>query len=288
MEVIRERENQLSKLIVNITIRKIILYVFLVALTVLCFTPFYIMIINSTHDNASLASKLSLLPGRAFFENYERLQSRVDIWTGFKNSIIISVSTTALAAYFGAMTAYGFSKFKFKGDKVLFSIVLLALMIPAQLGLLGFFKVIKVLGLPNTRLALILPAIATPNIVFFIKAYMDSAVPDSLIEAARIDGCKEFTIFNRVVLPIVVPALATMSIFTFITSWNSYLTPLVILNDETKYTVPIMTALARGVYQTDFGAIYVCVALSMVPIIIVFSFCSKYIIGGLTMGSVKG
>jgi multiple sugar transport system permease protein len=246
------------------------------------------MIINSTHDNASLASKLSLLPGKAFFENYKRLQSRVDIWTGFKNSIIISVSTTALAAYFGAMTAYGFSKFKFKGDKVLFAIVLLALMIPAQLGLLGFFKVIKVLGLPNTRLALILPAIAAPNIVFFIKAYMDSAVPDSLIEAARIDGCREFTIFNRVVLPIVVPALATMSIFTFIGSWNSYLTPLVILNDETKYTVPIMTALARGVYQTDFGAIYVCVALSMVPIIIVFSFCSKYIIGGLTMGSVKG
>lgn len=288
MELIRESKVETKKRKVKFSFSKIILYIFLVLLAVLCFTPFYIMIVNSTHDNATLASKLSLLPGKAFFENYQRLQSRVNIWTGFKNSILISASSTALAAYFGAMTAYGFSKFKFKGDKVLFAVILLALMIPAQLGLLGFFKVIKVLGLPNTRLALILPAIAAPNIVFFIKAYMDSAVPDSLIEAARIDGCKEMTIFNKIVLPIVVPAVATMSIFTFIGSWNSYLTPLVILNDESKYTVPIMTALARGVYQTDFGAIYVCVAMSMIPIIIVFSFCSKYIIGGLTMGSVKG
>ncbi|WP_163193106.1 carbohydrate ABC transporter permease [Clostridium thermarum] len=286
--VLRESQIRRTKSIKNISFTKILLYIFLIVLAVICFTPFYIMIINSTHSNADLASKMSLLPGTSFFENYKRLQDRVNIWTGFKNSIIISTSTTALAAYFGALTAYGFSKYRFRGQKLLFALVLVALMMPAQLGLLGFFKVIKVLGLPNTRLALILPAIATPNIVFFIKSYMDSAVPDSLIEAARIDGCGEFKTFNRIILPIVTPSIATMSIFTFIGSWNSYLMPLIVLNDESKYTVPLMTALAKGVYQTDFGAIYVCVAISMVPIMIVFCFCSKYIIGGLTMGSVKG
>ncbi|WP_139905576.1 carbohydrate ABC transporter permease [Clostridium thermarum] len=286
--VLRESQIRRTKSIKNISFTKTLLYIFLIVLAVICFTPFYIMIINSTHSNADLASKMSLLPGTSFFENYKRLQDRVNIWTGFRNSIIISTSTTALAAYFGALTAYGFSKYRFRGQKLLFALVLVALMMPAQLGLLGFFKVIKVLGLPNTRLALILPAIATPNIVFFIKSYMDSAVPDSLIEAARIDGCGEFKTFNRIILPIVTPSIATMSIFTFIGSWNSYLMPLIVLNDESKYTVPLMTALAKGVYQTDFGAIYVCVAISMVPIMIVFCFCSKYIIGGLTMGSVKG
>jgi multiple sugar transport system permease protein len=277
-----------KKLVNKSNIAKLLIYIALILLALVCFIPFYVMIINSTQNNGDLAAKLSLLPGKAFLDNYHRLESRVNIWTGFKNSIIISTSATLLAAYFGSLTAYAFSKYKFKGSKILFAIVLVSLMIPPQLGLLGFFKVIKSLHLMNTRLALILPSIATANIVFFMKLYIDSSVPDSLIEASRIDGCGEFRTFNTIVFPIIVPAVATMSIFTFIVNWNSYLVPMIVLNDESKYTVPIMTAMARGVYQTDFGAIYVCVALSMIPIMLVFLFCSKYIIGGLTVGAVKG
>jgi multiple sugar transport system permease protein len=277
-----------KKIVNKSNIAKLLIYIALVLLALVCFIPFYVMIINSTQNNGDLAAKLSLLPGKAFLDNYHRLESRVNIWTGFKNSIIISTSATLLAAYFGSLTAYAFSKYKFKGSKILFAIVLVSLMIPPQLGLLGFFKVIKSLHLMNTRLALILPSIATANIVFFMKLYIDSSVPDSLIEASRIDGCGEFRTFNTIVFPIIVPAVATMSIFTFIVNWNSYLVPMIVLNDESKYTVPIMTAMARGVYQTDFGAIYVCVALSMIPIMLVFLFCSKYIIGGLTVGAVKG
>lgn len=269
------------------SIKTLIVYILLILLAVVCFTPFYIMIVNCTKSNAELASSLSLLPGSDFFNNYSRLSGRANIWVGFKNSIFISTFSTVLAAYFGALTAYGFAKYKFKGDKILFALVLGALMIPPQLGMLGFVKVCKTLHLLNSSWALIIPAIATANIVFFIKQYISSTVPDALIEAARIDGCPEFMIFNKIVLPIISPAVATMSIFTFIGSWNSYLIPLIILNDESKFTVPIMTALAKGTYQTDFGAIYVCVALSMVPIMVVFLFCSKYIIGGLTIGSVK-
>lgn len=117
---------------------------------------------------------------------------------------------------------------------------------------------------------------------------MDSVISPSVVESARIDGAKEMGIFNKIILPMVTPSIATMSIFTFIGLWNNYLTPLIALTDQKYYPIPAITATARGVYQNDFGAVYVCIALSIVPIMVVFAFCSKYIIGGLTAGSVKG
>ncbi|AOT69312.1 carbohydrate ABC transporter permease [Geosporobacter ferrireducens] len=265
----------------------IILYFLLILLAILCFLPFYMMMINSTHTSNDIATQLNILPGNAFTNNYRRMMESVNMWQGFKNSLIISVSSTALAAYFGALTAYGFSKYKFKGSKVLFGILLGSMMFPSQLGLIGFFKVCSELNLINKHLALIIPAIANANFAFFVKLYIDAAVPNEIVESARIDGCGEFKIFNKIVIPIITPSIATMSIFTFIASWNSYLVPLVVLYDEQKYTVPILTAMAKGVYRTDFGAVYVAIAMSMVPIMIVFAFCSKYIIGGLTAGAVK-
>jgi multiple sugar transport system permease protein len=245
------------------------------------------MIINSTHDSADIASKLLLLPGRYFKENYTRMMNSVKFWVGFKNSLIISISSTVLSAYFGALTAYGFSKYRFRYKNVFFWILLGSMMVPSQLGLIGFFKVCSAFKLIDKHIALIIPAIANANLVFFVKLYIDSTVPDSLIECARIDGCGEFAIFNRIALPIASPAIATMSIFTFITSWNSYLTPLVVLYNENNYTVPLMTAIAKGVYRTDFGAVYICIAMSMIPIMIMFAFCSKYIISGVTAGAIK-
>ncbi|SET71234.1 multiple sugar transport system permease protein [Natronincola peptidivorans] len=265
----------------------ITLYIILMGLAVLTFLPFYIMMINATRTSNEIATQLNFLPGSALIDNYRRMRSAVDIWQGFKNSLIISISSTALAAYCGALTAYGFAKYKFKGNKVLFWVVLGTMMFPAQLGLIGFFRVCSALNLINNRLALILPAIANANLVFFVKLYIDAAVPNEVIESARIDGCSEFMIFNKIVIPMIIPSIATMSIFAFIQSWNNYLIPLVVLYDESKYTVPILTAMAKGVYRTDFGAVYVAVALSIVPIMIAFLFCSKYIIGGLTAGAVK-
>lgn len=265
----------------------ITLYFLLILLAILCFLPFYMMMINATHTSNDIATQLNILPGEAFADNYKRMMESVNMWQGFKNSLIISVSSTALAAYFGALTAYGFSKYHFKGSKVLFGILLGSMMFPSQLGLIGFFKVCSELHLINKHLALIIPAIANANFVFFVKLYMDAAVPNEIVESARIDGCGEFKIFNKIVLPMITPSIATMSIFTFIASWNSYLVPLVVLYDEQKYTVPILTAMAKGVYRTDFGAVYVAIAMSMVPIMVVFAFCSKYIIGGLTAGAVK-
>lgn len=266
----------------------ILVYIFLSLLAVICLLPFYTMIINATRNSAQIATSLSLLPGDQFSENYIRMkEAGTNIWRGFGNSLIVSVSGTLLSAYFGALTAYGFSTYRFKGRKVLFWILMGSMMVPTQLGLIGFFKVISVLNLVNNRLALIIPVIANANLVFFVKLYIDSVVSASIIESARIDGAKETSIFNRIVFPMISPSIATMSIFTFIGLWNNYLTPLIVLYDEKKYTIPVITAIARGVYQNDFGAVYVCIALSMVPIIVAFAFCSKYIISGITAGSVK-
>jgi multiple sugar transport system permease protein len=246
------------------------------------------MIINATHDNTELSTKLMLLPGKAALDNYTRLQGNVDVWKGFRNSLIIAVSCTVVSGYCSALVAYGFSKYKFKFNKALFWVVLATMMVPTQLGLIGYVQLCNKLHIINTFWALILPTIANAGSVFFIKLYTDTALHESLIESARIDGCSEFRIFNKIALPIIFPSVATMSIFTFINTWNNFLTPLVVLFEQEKYTLPILIVVARGVYQTDFGAIYAGVALSIVPIIIAFVFLSKYIIGGLSAGAVKG
>jgi multiple sugar transport system permease protein len=273
---------------ISSSIKKTLLYVALLALAILCFLPFFIMIINATHTNGEIATTLSLKPGTAFMANYKRLLQSQPIWNGLLNSLIIASSVTVVSGYFSALTAYGFSKFKFKGNNILFWILLGTMMIPSQLGMIGLFQLVKNFKLLDSYLPLIVPAIASPAAVFFIKGYTDGAISNSLIEAARIDGCNEFKIFNRIVLPLIFPSVATMSIFTFINTWNNFLIPLILLFDPKKFTLPIMVMLARGTYQTEYGAVFAGVAISIVPIMIAFIFLSKKIVGGLTIGGVKG
>jgi len=246
------------------------------------------MIINATHTNTEIATTLSLKPGTAFMANYNRLLQSQPIWRGLLNSLIIASSVTVVSGYFSALTAYGFSKFKFKGNTILFWILLATMMIPTQLGMIGLFQLVKNLHLLDSYWPLIVPSIASPAAVFFIKGYTDGAVSNSLIEAARIDGCSEFRIFNSIVLPLIFPSVATMSIFTFISTWNNFLIPLILLFDPKKFTLPIMVMLARGTYQTEYGAVFAGIAISIVPIMIAFVFLSKKIVGGLTIGGVKG
>jgi len=269
-------------------IKKTLLYIALTALAILCFLPFFIMIINATHTNGEIATTLSLTPGSALMVNYKRLLESQPIWNGLLNSLIIASSVTVVSGYASALTAYGFSKFKFKGNSILFWILLGTMMIPTQLGMIGLFQLVKTFKLLDSYLPLIIPAIASPASVFFIKGYTDGAISESLIEAARIDGCNEFKIFNRIVLPLIFPSVATMSIFTFISTWNNFLIPLILLFDPKKFTLPIMVMLARGTYQTEYGAVFAGVAISIIPIMIAFIFLSKKIVGGLTVGGVKG
>ncbi len=267
---------------------QILVYGFMILLTIISFMPFYIMIVNSTRSNLDILNGLSLIPGHSLVENYEIMMKQLNIWRGFRNSLTISVPFTVLSAYFGALTAYGFAVYNFRGKKIAFAFVLGTMMIPQQLGLIGYFELNNKLGLLDTYVPLIIPAITNTMTIFFIKQYVEQSLPKSLIEAARIDGASEFAIFNRIALPIMVPAIATQSIFNFVGSWNNYISPLVLLFSEEKYPLPVLISIIRGTaYRTNFGAMCLIIAISVVPVLIAFAFLSKRIIAGLTVGAVK-
>jgi len=266
---------------------RILLYAFLILLAIIAFFPFYIMIINASHTSLDIGTKLNLLPGDQFINNIVRAQQGQNVIRGFKNSLIIAVTTTIIGGYIGALTAYGFSKYRFPGNKILFWIVVGSMMFPAQLGLIGYYQVCNKLGLINTYWALILPNAAMANLVFFVKMYMDASIPDAIIESAKIDGCGEFHIFNRIVLPMSIPSISAMCILNFIAVWNNLIQASVVLTRNEMFTVPIIIQNVRGFYRNDLGAVYGVIALSIIPIMIVFAVGSKYIIGGMVAGAVK-
>lgn len=268
-------------------IGKIALYTFLIILLLLSIVPFYLVIINSTHSSFNIVSKLNLWVGDNLLENYKTMQSNVNIWNGFFNSLKISVPYTILTGYFGAMTAYGFAKFKFRGRNVLFWIVLISMMLPSQLSIIGFYQLNLKLHLLNSYYSFIFPGVANATAVFFLRGIIQQSIPDSMIEAARMEGCSEVKLFNRFILPCIIPGVATMCIFNFVSSWNNYMGPLIILTDNKKYTMPVMIATIKGLYLSNYGAMYLAIAISVVPIIIVYLFFSKYIINGLTAGADK-
>lgn len=264
------------------------IYAFLAILAIICLMPFYSMLIASTHTNTSIASRLLLLPSDRFMANYNLLISIVNIWWGFLHSLYITVTSVTLALYFSALAAYGFSKYPFRGRNILFAFVLATMMIPSQLGIIGFFKFMGTLDLLNTYWPLILPSMANAFGIFFLRQICDSSIPEELLEAARLDGAGELAIFHRIVLPLLGPSIAALAIFLFISKWNSFLEPLIIIFDNEKQTLPVMIALTKGQFRTDYGAQYVGIAVSVVPILIVFSLASRRIISGVTVGALKG
>ncbi|MBN2658106.1 MAG: carbohydrate ABC transporter permease [Spirochaetales bacterium] len=266
----------------------IALYTFLILLAALAIVPFYMMIINSTHTTVEISQRVWLTPGSAILDNYEIIQGKVDIWRGFLSSTIIAVPSVLLSAFFSTLTAYGFAKFRFKGKEAFFWLILGTMMVPQQLGLIGYYDLCVKLGLIDSFLPLIIPSAANAAMVFFIRAYIQSSIPDSLIEAAIIDGAGEFYIFMRIVFPLALPSIATMSIFTFISKWNDLIGPLVLLNSADKFPMPVVVSNIRGLYEMNFGAIYLGVTISIIPILLVVITFSKRIISGLTVGAVKG
>lgn len=264
-----------------------LMYAFLILLLLLSVVPFYLVVVNATHSSFDIVTKLNLLLGAATAENYATMQSHVNIWRGFANSLLIAVPYTAFTGYFGALTAYGFAKYSFKGKNVLFGIVLCSMMIPSQVSIIGFYQLNLKLHLLNTYWPFILPGIANATSVFFLRGIISQSIPTSMMEAARLEGCSEFKIFNRIVFPCVIPGVVTMCIFNFVACWNNYMGPLIIMSKTEMYTMPVMIAMIKGLYLTNYGAMYLAIAISVVPIIVVFCFLSRYIINGLTVGSDK-
>ncbi|WP_318720948.1 carbohydrate ABC transporter permease [Treponema sp.] len=215
-------------------------------------------------------------------------KGKFQIWRGFWNSLIVSVCSTGLGIYFSALTAYSLHVYSYKGRKFIWAFILFIMMLPASISFIGFYQFMSVLHLTNSFIPLTIPAIASATTVLFMRQYMASVLSLELVDAGRIDGAGEFRIFNQIIIPILQPALATQAIFGFVGSWNNFVTPMILLQDDKKKTLPILVQLLRGdIYRTEFGAIYMGIAVSLVPIIIFYCFMSRYIISGLTMGSVK-
>lgn len=270
---------------------KVVIYVVCIFLAILSILPFWIMIVNATRSTTEIQQQaVTLIPSSYMMNNLKILTGKsFDPITGFLNSLTVSIGATALAVYFSSLTAYAQVAYNWRFKKQFFSFIMAIMMIPAQVTMIGFYQMVYKVGLTNNLSMLILPAIASPSMVFFMRQYLQPTLPMSIVESARIDGAKEFMIFNRIVLPIMKPAIATQAIFSFVASWNNLFTPLILLTNSDKYTMPVMVSLLRGdIYKTEFGSIYLGLTLTVLPLIIVYLLLSKYIIAGVALGGVKG
>lgn len=271
--------------------RRAIAYVVLVIISFFCLFWFYVMVINATRSNGELNAGFTLIPSKFLLKNWNNLvHGTLPIWSGMFNSLIIASFTAVFSVYFSTMTAYAIHAYEFKLKKYIYPFILMIMMIPTQVTALGFIKLVTKMGLMDSFIPLIVPAIASPVTFFYMKQYMDSTLPLSLIEAARIDGSGEFRTFNNIVLPLMKPAIAVQAIFGFVSSWNNYFTPALILHDDKKKTLPILIAQLRAAdwLKFDMGQVYVMITFSILPVIVVYLFLSKHIVQGVALGSVKG
>jgi multiple sugar transport system permease protein len=261
----------------------------MIILALVAIIPVYMLLINATRSTEQINLGVGWLPSRYTMSNWKILTGRgFQIWQGFYNSTFISVCTTVLNIYFSAMTAYGLFAYRFKGRNVIWGIILIIMMLPGTLSFIGFYQFMARIKLLDNYIPLILPAIAGAGTVLFIRQYMSSVLSMELVDAARIDGAGEFHIFNAIILPVASPALAAQSIFTFIGSWNNFFTPFILISNMKKYTLPMLVQTLRGdIYRTEFGSIYLGIAISLIPILIFYSFMSRFIISGVTMGGLK-
>lgn len=269
-------------------ISKFIMLLFLLFLAFLCIFPFYWMGVMGTVTQDQIFKEMPLLPGTHIADNYKSLVSGIPFWRAMFNSLYIAVTSTVLVVLVSSMAGYAFSKFTFRGKTFLFSIVMATMMIPVQLGLVAFVWQMNKMGWSDTHWPLIIPGAASGFGVFWMKQYVEKAVYKEILESARIDGCREFTIYASIVLPMIKPAVYSLAILCFMSSWQSFLTPLVILNTFERYTLPIAIAALKGVYRSNYSAQFLGLAMSTFPVLIVFLLGTRTFISGLTAGAVKG
>ena len=272
-------------------IRSIVAHVVLIILSFMCLFFFYVLIVNASHSHAELQKGFSALPGKYFWKNLMNVANdgSFPMFRGILNSIIVSGCSAVLCTYFSSLTAYGLYAYDFKARNVAFTFIMAILVMPTQVTAMGFLRLITKMGLYDSLLPLIIPSVASPAVFYFMYSYLQSSLPMSLVEAARIDGSGEFRTFNSIVLPIMKPAIAVQAIFTFVGSWNNYFVPALVIQSRSKMTVPILIATLRGAdyMNFDMGKIYMMITVAIVPIIIVYLLLSKFIIAGVTLGGVK-
>ena len=288
--VTKKRSDRKDKVVLNI--QRTLCYMLLILLSILCLFSFYVLVINTTRSHPDIQKGFSLLPGRSFLNNLKNLlkDANLPVLNGMFNSLVVAGGSALLSVYFSALTAYAIHAYNFRFKNLAFTIIMVIMMVPTQVSALGFVDQMSRMRLMNSFIPLIVPSIASPVVFFFIKQYMDSVLPIELVEAARIDGAHEFRIFNQIVLPLMKPAIAVQAIFTFVSSWNNYFIPSLIINRDSKKTLPILIAQLRSAdfLKFDMGKVYMMLGCAILPVIIVYLCLSKFIVRGVTLGGVKG
>ena len=296
-------------------IKRFFCYLVLILLVIISLFPFYLMIVNATRSHEQIQLGFSLLPSKHLWKNFVNLavnkEKAGNFWQnvitklnytkiinyaenypilrGMFNSVIVAVLTALFTTYFSSMTAYGIYMYRFKFRGFAFKFIMAVMMVPTQVSSLGFINLLTKMKLMDNYIGLIIPSIAAPVVFFYMYQSMEATLPFSIVEAARVDGCNEFKTFNRIVIPMMKPAIAVQAIFAFVGSWNNYFMPALIINNKKLWTVPIVIANARNAdyMQFDMAIIYMLLCMAVVPLIIVYLFLSKYIISGATAGGVK-
>ncbi|MFJ4108853.1 carbohydrate ABC transporter permease [Oerskovia enterophila] len=263
-------------------------YTALVVGLLLTLMPFIWMLLGSFKTQGELLQRpITWWPESPTLENYEKWLSQLNYGQFFMNSIVVAVAVVLGNIIFCSMVGYALAKMRFPGKKVLFALVMLTLMVPGVVTLVPMFVLVSNMGLVNTYPALILPFLAGPLGVFLMRQFI-LGIPDALIEAARIDGAGEFRIFFRIVLPQCGPPLATLSILTFLGSWNNFLWPLVVAQTENMYTLPVALSLySVGSNGTYYGLLMAGSVLVVTPILILFLFLQRYFVQGIAMTGIK-
>ncbi len=273
------------------TVIRYLVYFILILLVVFSLFPFFVLIINATRLHSQIMKGFSAIPGLAFGRNLVNIMKNdnTPILRALFNSVFVSTMCAILTTYFSTMTAYGIYMYNFKVKAAALKVIMMIMMIPTQCSTLGFLKLLDAFGLMDTLAALYIPAIAAPVVFFYMYQAMQSTLPYSIVEAARIDGCHEVGIFNRIVLHMMKPAIAVQAIFSFVSSWNNYFVPALVISSKEKKTIPIMIAQLRSAdYQKfDMGQVYMTICIAIVPLMIVYLCLSRFIIKGVSLGAVK-
>ncbi|PIP11691.1 MAG: sugar ABC transporter permease [bacterium (Candidatus Stahlbacteria) CG23_combo_of_CG06-09_8_20_14_all_40_9] len=267
---------------------RVIIYAILIVVFIATITPFAWMMVSSLKTQEGIFTfPPRWIPKSPTFDTYQQLFQRMTFPVYIRNSIVVTISVTILVLFFSSLAGYAFAKLRFPGRERLFILLLMTMMVPAQVTTIPVFLLLKRLGLLNNYLGLILPAGASAFGIFLLRQYMQ-AIPNALLDAARIDGCSEFRIYRSIILPLCKPAIATLAIFTFMGTWNDFFWPLIIMTQESMYTLPVALAnLNAGPYATKYNLLMAGSVVVTSPIVILFVFMQRYFIQGIALTGMR-
>ena len=277
----------------NETWLKVVIYVVSIFFSIMTLFPFVMMVANSFKSTFEIQQSTLTLWSAHPIQNISKNWSVVNSKdfhpaVGFLNSFIVATCSTLLNVYFSSLTAYAISAYEWKLRDAFNGLIMAIMMIPGTVTTIGFYQMVYKLGLINKLSLLILPSIAAPMTVFFMRQYLQASLSMEIVQSARIDGAGEFRIFNQIVVPLMKPAIATQAIFAYVGSWNNLFMPLILLTDKNKKTLPVMVSLLNGdIYKKEYGAVYLGLLITVLPLFVVYAILSRYIVEGVALGGVK-